>query len=119
VWFLPVVSLGLWLAYEALRLLLERTWRKDEYKRGSRFKATCDLATKFFRRPTYPLEPEHGPEKEGNEPLEGGAAPTENTANGSRTNWTVGLDNTEKRGWFRRKKTDDVNGWKEQVITII
>ena len=46
-WLLPVVSLGLWLTYEALRLLLERTGRKDEYKGGAGLRLLVILRRSF------------------------------------------------------------------------
>lgn len=123
VWFLPVVSLGPWVAYEALGLLLEETGKKDEFRRVGRFRASDDLAKRFFRRPTYPIEPENGQVVGGRETvmsLNDGAASPDNAVNESRTTGDAGLKSTEKRGWFRKlKKTDDSKAWREQVIAII
>lgn len=106
VWFLPVVALGPWIAFEALGLLLEGTGRDGEFRRVGRFRTSENLAKRYFKLPTYPVV------REAKEVID-----VESAVNGSRTN---GLDKTEKRGCFgKRKKVDDTENWKEQVITII
>ena len=104
----------------ALGLLLGETGMKDEFRRVGRFRASNDLAKRFFRRPTYPIEPENGQVVGGREStmaLNDGAAGLDNAANGPHATGGAGLDST---GWFGKwKKTDDTKGWIEQVITII
>ena len=102
------MALGPWIAYEVLGLLLEGTGRRDGYRRVGRFKADDDLAKKYFRRSTYPLELENSQHIE--------VMPL-NAATAARTAGTV--DDTERRGWFGRWKTvDEANDWIELVILL-
>jgi hypothetical protein len=103
VWFLPVIALGPWIAFEALGLLLESTGGKAEFRRVGMFRASGGIAMNYFRKPTYPLDCEID---------QVGGAHTTNAAE---------LDNfgRDNRRWLRKKKKDEGKAWSEQVITIV
>ena len=101
VWFLPVISLGSWVTFEALGLLLEANGKDGEFKRVGRFRDGNDVAKRFFRRPTYPLEAQNGP------------------GTGIRPATGVEISSGGKRGWFGSKiQTDEGLYWRERTITI-